>query len=375
MNILFTESSLNVGGQELQSVMQMITLKDAGHSVLLACRENSKIAQEARSRGIQIAIVPFRNSLHIPSIVTLLRVIRNFLPDIIICHSGHDSNITGITRWLVSGQIGNFKIIRQKTYLAGRVKPLSLNYLCDTVIVPGNSTKETLINEGCRNDIRVIPPGFDFDSMKEASCLPLPENIRAWLAQDSNIPVILQVGMIRPEKGHAFMLEVLTRLKQQGRLFRWLIVGGGKPEAEQQLQTLINRCGMQDIVLMTGNVSPVFPVYRIASLLVIPSTNESFGMVAVEASAFSLPVMANQIGGLPDIIENGQTGTLLPVGNTDAWVSALNDFFKAPLRYRKMACHASRFFESRFDINRTVQKILSAGRNERNDGVSERHFS
>lgn len=357
MNILFTESSPNIGGQELQALAQMDALRRKGHCVLLACRDKSKIASEARRRKIEVIFVPFRNSLHIPSILKLFRIMRDFRPHLVICHSGHDSNIVGLTRlfiWRV-----RFRIIRQKTYLTRKTKSFSLNYFCDEVIVPGTSMRKHLIQEGVRTRITIVPPGFYFQKLREDSRVPLPLHVQTWLASGRDEPVIVQVGMLRPEKGHEFMLKLLSSLKQEGREFRWLIVGGGCPESEARLQSQVDNLGMHNNVLIAGNVFPASPVYQIASLLVMPSENESFGMVLAEASAFSVPVLASQVGGIPDVIQHNRTGTLLPVGDASAWIHALNDFFNYPERFYQMACQARVDVENRFDINRTVLKILA----------------
>ncbi|ELY7965741.1 glycosyltransferase family 4 protein [Salmonella enterica] len=357
MNILFTESSPNIGGQELQALAQMDALRRKGHCVLLACRDKSKIASEARRRKIEVIFVPFRNSIHIPSILKLFRIMRDFRPHLVICHSGHDSNIVGLTRlfiWRI-----RFRIIRQKTYLTRKTKSFSLNYFCDEVIVPGTSMRKHLIQEGVRTRITIVPPGFYFQKLREDSRVPLPLHVQTWLASGRDEPVIVQVGMLRPEKGHEFMLKLLSSLKQEGREFRWLIVGGGCPESEARLQSQVDNLGMHNNVLIAGNVFPASPVYQIASLLVMPSENESFGMVLAEASAFSVPVLASQVGGIPDVIQHNRTGTLLPVGDASAWIHALNDFFNYPERFYQMACQARVDVENRFDINRTVLKILA----------------
>ncbi|EAO9181794.1 glycosyltransferase family 4 protein [Salmonella enterica] len=357
MNILFTESSPNIGGQELQALAQMDALRRKGHCVLLACRDKSKIASEARRRKIEVIFVPFRNSLHIPSILKLFRIMRDFRPHLVICHSGHDSNIVGLTRlfiWRI-----RFRIIRQKTYLTRKTKSFSLNYFCDEVIVPGTSMRKHLIQEGVRTRITIVPPGFYFQKLREDSRVPLPLHVQTWLASGRDEPVIVQVGMLRPEKGHEFMLKLLSSLKQEGREFRWLIVGGGCPESEARLQSQVDNLGMHNNVLIAGNVFPASPVYQIASLLVMPSENESFGMVLAEASAFSVPVLASQVGGIPDVIQHNRTGTLLPVGDASAWIHALNDFFNYPEHFYQMACQARVDVENRFDINRTVLKILA----------------
>ena len=103
MNILYTESSPNICGQELQAIAQMCAMRRLGHQVMLACREHSRISAEARRYGIPVVHIPFRNSLHIPSVLTLRRLIVAFRPEMIVCHRGHDSNIAGITRRTLYG--------------------------------------------------------------------------------------------------------------------------------------------------------------------------------------------------------------------------------------------------------------------------------
>ncbi|EFC7945891.1 putative hexosyltransferase CapU, partial [Escherichia coli] len=228
MNILFTESSPNIGGQELQAVAQMKALKKMGHSVLLVCRENSKIAFEASKFGIDITFALFRNSLHIPTVWRLLGIVHSFQPDAIVCHSGHDSNIVGLVRFFTWKH--PFRIIRQKTYLTRKTKFFSINHFCDEVIVPGTNMKTHLEQEGCRTRVTVVPPGFDFQELYVDSRNSLPPSVLSWLASRRGCPVIAQVGMLRPEKGHKFMLNLLFHLKMNGRQFCWLIVGSGSPE-------------------------------------------------------------------------------------------------------------------------------------------------
>lgn len=356
MRILFTESSPNIGGQELQALTQMTTLKGLGHTVLLACREKSKIELEVRKRGHDITFVPFRNSIHIPSILRLRQVIRVFNPDLVICHSGHDSNIAGLSRLICCHR---FSIIRQKTYITRRTKTFSLNYLCDVIVVPGTSTLEHLKAEGVRTPVTVIPPGFDFFRLHNDARQTLPLHIQNWLASGKNVPLIVQVGMLRHEKGHRFMLRVLHQLKMAGKLFRWLVVGAGSEEYEAHLRMQIESLGMNEDVLMAGALFPALPVYRFASVVVMPSENETFGMVLAEASASGVPVIASQTGGIPDVIQHNVTGTLLAVGDVAAWTNALSDFLSQPERFRAMAARAREDIEYRFDINKTVQTMIN----------------
>ncbi|MCM5321414.1 glycosyltransferase, partial [Escherichia coli] len=109
-----------------------------------------------------------------------------------------------------------------------------------------------LMAEGVRTPVTVIPPGFDWPALHNEAMRPLPLHIHAWAASADNVPLIVQVGMLRPEKGHEFMLRVLYQLKMEGKSFRWLVVGAGREEYEARLRQQTEHLGMSGDVLMAG---------------------------------------------------------------------------------------------------------------------------
>ncbi|EEJ8283271.1 glycosyltransferase [Salmonella enterica] len=359
MKILFTESSSNIGGQELQALAQIQSLLRNGHEVVVACRKGSGIADRAIIENMSVVFIPFRNSIHLPSLLSMRRLMTHFRPDVVVCHSGHDSNTVGIARLLIFRRSARPVVLRQKAYLTERVGTFPLNYLCDAVMVPGCAAKETLVSAGCRNTITVIPPGFDFARIHREAEQFLPAHITRWLKHSGDAPVIVQVGMLRPEKGHDFFLDVLFHLRQKGIAFRWLIVGTGKHREVQVLHDRIAQYQMQDRVLMTGAVFPVAPVWRVANLVVLPSRKESFGMVLAEASSCSVPVMASRIGGIPDVICDEYNGLLLPPDDRAAWMAALTRFHRDPEAFRTMATRAKDEIEVAFSIEGTTERILA----------------
>ena len=114
--ILFTESSRNVGGQELQLLAQMAGLAARGVETRLACNPAGRLDAVARARGIAPVAVPFRNSVHPPSIVRLVRLMRDLRPDAVITHSGHDASIASIAARLVRPRP---VLVRARTYQHG----------------------------------------------------------------------------------------------------------------------------------------------------------------------------------------------------------------------------------------------------------------
>lgn len=352
--ILYTESSNRVGGQELQAMMQLDTFRKMGFSVLLACREGSEVEKYAREKNIPVHLVSFRNSYHIPSLLNMRRLILTCHPLFIVCHSGHDSNITAMalkTLWHKP------PLIRQKTYLAGKIKPFSTNCLVDAVIVPSAGMKRTMVGGGCRNQqITVVSPGFDFSTLTTQSQQPIPASIQRWLMADTS-PVIAQVGMLRAEKGHDTALNALAALKQSGHAFRYLIIGAGPLSAE--IQKKIVHAGLEDNVMMAGAVFPVSALYPYIDLLLMPSRNEAFGMALVEAMYFSVPVMASDVGGIPDVVRHRENGVLLPVDDAEAWQKAIADFLHQPAAYQSLAQRAAIDVVQRYSMTSCVAKIIS----------------
>ena len=76
--------------------------------------------------------------------------------------------------------------------------------------------------------------------------------------------------------------------------------------------------GLADSVRYVGVVEDVVPILKAADVLLLPSETESFGLVALEAMASGVPVVASDVGGLPEVVEHGVTGFLAPVGDVDA---------------------------------------------------------
>jgi glycosyltransferase involved in cell wall biosynthesis len=149
----------------------------------------------------------------------------------------------------------------------------------------------------------------------------------------SDQAVILAVGRLSQEKGHADLfqaLAILTRVSGVPK-FRAVIVGDG-PEREN-LAALALRLGIQESVVMAGFQKDVRPFYRMATMLALPSHTEGSPYVLLEAMMASLPVAATRVGGVPEHVENGVTGLLVPGRDPAAMAEALQKLLiNPPLR-------------------------------------------
>ncbi|HGJ5855070.1 glycosyltransferase family 4 protein [Arsenophonus nasoniae] len=358
-SIIYTESSMNFGGQEAQALLQMKGLIHRGFNVTLACHIDSQIAHEAKKNNIPIYHVAFINSAHPASIMRLRKLLRQQQTILAICHSGHDANNLAIAvKTLAKKQ--RPCVLRQKTYLSGKIKAFSMNYLFDYVIVPSEPMRETLLQSGCMpQKVKVVHPGFDFSKMVAEKQTPIADNILTWI-NEGTAPIIIQVGMLREEKGHDIVLAALAQLKRQGRSFRYLIIGDGACKAK--LRKKIIDYNLEPETLLAGIVFPSSSIYSYASLTVIPSNKEAFGMVAVESLFFAVPVFASNVGGLPDIIQDKSNGLLLPPSDINNWIAAIDDFLQQPKKYQEMALRGQLQVTKKFSIESCLLRLLQIGK-------------
>ena len=147
-------------------------------------------------------------------------------------------------------------------------------------------------------------------------------------------PRLAVVGRLVPIKGHAILLEALAAARARVPALTLEVAGDGPLDGE--LRGLAERHGVADAVTFLGRVAPVAPVLERAEIVVVPSLGEGFGMVALEAMERGRPVVASAVGGLPEIVEDGRTGLLVPTGDAASLAAALVDLASDPARAAAM---------------------------------------
>ncbi len=148
-------------------------------------------------------------------------------------------------------------------------------------------------------------------------------------AEGEREPIVLFVGSLVRQKGVDVLLRAFRRVKERIPKARLVIVGDGQQRAK--LEKMCKKMGLKD-VHFEGTKSELSGYYSKAKVLALPSRAEGFGLVALEAMAHGTPVVASEVGGIPEVVADGETGFLVKPEDADALAEALTEV----LRNRKL---------------------------------------
>jgi L-malate glycosyltransferase len=159
-----------------------------------------------------------------------------------------------------------------------------------------------------RKEIEVVPNFIDpaTHRVHRAPCIPE--------AGSPKTVTLMHISNFRPLKRLGDVVRIFQRVRRH-RDARLILVGDG-PEYGSTME-LVEELGLTPWVRFVGVVEDIAPVLKAADVLLLPSETESFGLVALEAMASGVPVVATNVGGLPEVVEHGVSGYLAPVGDVE----------------------------------------------------------
>lgn len=176
--------------------------------------------------------------------------------------------------------------------------------------VSENLKAETLKLFNIKNEIQVIP---NFIELDKNEIEPVSSCRRSIMANE-NERIITHISNFRKVKRIPDVIKIFYKIQQQIPA-KLMMVGDG-PEKEKA-EYLCQELGIQDKVIFFGNSNEIDKILSYTDLFLLPSETESFGLAALEAMAWSVPVISSNSGGLPEVNFEGISGYLSDVGNTD----------------------------------------------------------
>ncbi len=218
----------------------------------------------------------------------------------------------------------------------GRLQRVLLRHIgrmTNAIIAVSQAVADTLTSAGLpAPKIHVIPNGIPVEQYR---LRPLEVDIITHSILNG-VPIILAIGRLSPEKGFDVLLDAFPQVLAHVS-DAYLLLAGDGPEADR-LRTQAQNSPAAPHIQFLGRVEDVVPLLHRATVCAIPSRQEGQGLVALEAMAAGLPVVASAVGGLKETVVAGVTGLLVPPGDPRALAEALVQILcdAAPMRQQAM---------------------------------------
>jgi glycosyltransferase involved in cell wall biosynthesis len=303
-------------------------LLDHGHHCVIACPLFSEIMWHARDLRIPVVPASMRNSADLRGMRALGLAIQDHRIQLINTHGSKDTWLS--LPYFLSG----IPVVRTRHITdpvrCGFRHSLGYRHACSRLVASAACIKSALVsNNGIpRSHIRVIG---EFVDLEHFSPRAPDENFRSRHGVPATSPLFALIGMIRSEKGQTTFVEAALRLQQSHPQARFAIVGEGVGDRTMErkcVQRLREAFGSSaDLsrtpIFMTGFFPDVREAMASADVIVVPSHAEAQSRVVPEAFAMGKCVLASNVGGLPEIIEHGRTGWLVPPRDSIALAAAM----------------------------------------------------
>ena len=259
----------------------------------------------------------------------------------------------------IAGKMAGVKVVAHchddfKEDTLGKTMRMFYLMLLDRILAVSDRVKKffAIKKKGFQKAVTIYN-GIDTDVFNPQN---VSEDIRNELGLKKENIVIGSIGVIEKDKGHRYLVEAIARMKAEGITNVVCVICGTGPE-ESGLKEFVCAKGLDSEVLFLGFRDDIPKVLKTLDIFALLSlTIESFSMAAVEAMAMEVPVIATNIGGLPEVVEDGKTGILIPPGDVNALCSAIKYLVKNPEARLKMGENGRARVLEKFTIEQNVRK-------------------
>jgi len=321
------------------------------YSVLCLVRGGT-LVDELEAFGVPVFVLGRRGKFDASLLVRLARWLRRERPAVVHTHL-FTADAWGRAAARLAGVPAVFSTVHSTNLWKGGIHRLIdrvLGRLSTRVIACSPEVGERLVKHDRipADRVVVVPNGIDLRRFGAVN----PGGVRAELGVPAGLPVLIVVGRLHEAKGHADLLAALTRVRKETIDFRCLFVGSG--ELREQLEADVERRGLKDQVRFLGQRSDVPRLLAASDVVVIPSRWEGLPIALLEAMAMAKAVVATAVGGIPDAIEDGENGLLVPVGDAGALAGALGRVLRDASLRSRLGQAAGALVRRRYDVAATA---------------------
>jgi len=325
--------------------------KTFGARPIILCRPDSKLRGRAIDAGIEVRTHRLKGSHDIRAIGFITALIKREGIDVVVTHSGVDSFLAGIAARLSTRRPA---IVRTRHLALPITSKRSYSMVPHRVVTVSEFVRRYLIDEkGLKSrQVVTIPTGIDLTRFNPAMA---GGNFREAEHIAPDVPLVGTVAILRRKKGHHVLLEAIPAVLKEVPDALFVFAGNG-PQTEN-IEAQIQKLGIGKNVRLLGLRKDVEAILRGIDLFVLPTFQEALGTSILEASAMERAVISTRVGGVPEVVDEGETGLLVEADNAGELAEAIIKLLKNPGLRAKMGKAGKKLVEKDFSTTRMVERL------------------
>lgn len=364
---------LNVGGAAVVVSLMVSHLHPPEFESKLICGRvgatEGDMQYYAEQLGVEPIIIPeLGRELHplrdIATIWKVYRLLRTLKPDVVHTHTAKAGFVGRIAGRLAGvpvvvhtfhghvfyGVFRGSKARAMEQFSIGLERFAAL--FCDRILTLSDYLRDELADK------------FHITKKERIIVLPIPVELEAFAAVQRHAgmfrqawaipmdaPLVGLIGRLVPMKYPELFVQAAAKVQAQKPSARFVIVGDG--ELRAGVEALVESLGLREAVTFTGWQQDMAAIYSDLDVLAVSSQNEGTPVTLIEAVTARCPVVATAVGGVPDVLDGGKLGTLVPPGDADALAKAMLDTLQNPLDMAQ----ASQTMQARHDVENVMRQF------------------
>ena len=350
MNILFVNSigRKKFGGGERWMIYAAQGLKERGHTVFLASRKNSELASIGKNTNVSTCGFNIRFDFSPINTFLLYRFLLEHNVQIVVCNLNRDVRVAGTAarlakKPLVIARHGVSSFHRKKW----RYKVIANSFI-DGIITNTKTIRQKYSEYGWFDDgfVRVIYNG-----------IRVKEDVVGYDFSDEfpGKKIVFSAGRLSHQKGYEYLIEAAALLFQKRNDLVFIVAGKGKQE--KNLNRLVRKCQLEDSFHFWGFLDDIGPYLKGCDLFVLSSLYEGMPNVVMEAMAVGKAVVATDVNGVQELMEDGKTGIIVPPRDAGALAEAIEELIDQPQLLKKCGLNGMERVKHSFTLSRMLDEL------------------
>ncbi len=347
------------GGLEMYPLDLAQKQMAAGHNALVVGRTGTRLALSLKKRRIPHYCLTIRGYFDPFAALSLAKIVDSEQIDVLHIHFPRDVLLS-----CLGSRLSKRKVVKMlHKHLSTGVRKMDplhriLYRDLDLTVAVSQFVKRSLLRN-CPlkdNDVQVLECGIDLDRWDPSRVDR--DHLRRDYGLSTSNPLVGLVGRLDARKGQEDFVRAAALVNSKYADLRFLIVGDSPDKDFKKLVLrLSHELGLEGRLIFTGHREDMPSVIGGLDLLVVPSKEESFGLVVIEAMALRKPVVVTNRGAFPEFVSNGITGRVVNWNDPEGLAKAIEANFENPEESRAIVERSHQLVRNRFDLSRTVDEL------------------